>query len=130
VGGSQLAQLPASERDTDPAVLAALGDIALSGGRLEESESLFRRAAQLAPGPAEYLMDLGIVMKQRGDLTEAARMLQSAIGADVSLQRAYLELSALYAKQGKTREAADVLNGYLRWNPQNILVRSTLDSLR
>jgi predicted CXXCH cytochrome family protein len=95
VGGSLLQQLPVNQRDSDPAVLAALGDIALSGGRLVESESLFRRATQLAPAHAEYAMYLGIVLKQKGDVTEAARVLESAIGIDVSLQRAYLELSAL-----------------------------------
>ncbi len=130
VGGSLLQQLPATQLDSDPVVLAALGDTALSGGRLEESEALFRRATQLAPTHAEYAMYLGIVLKQKGDLTEAARMLESSMEIDVSLQRAYLELSALYSKQGETREATDVLNRYLKWNPRNILVRSMLESLR
>lgn len=129
-GGRLLEELPPNERDNDPVVLAALGDVALSKGKVEESESLFKRATQLAPTHAEYMMYLGIALKQGGDSSGAAQSLQRAIELDPSLQRAYLELSALYAKQGKTREASDVLNRYLKLNPQSILVRSMLDSAR
>lgn len=129
-GGRLLEGLPVDRRESDPAVLAALGDVALSRGRAEQGESFFRRAFRLAPSDGEYAMYLGIALKQKGDLTEAARALQNAISTDASLQRAYLELSALYAKQGKVREAAAVLNAYLRWNPQGVLIRSTLEGLR
>jgi hypothetical protein len=128
-GGRLLKRLPLAQWENDPVVLAALGDVALSEGRLDEAESCFRNAFRLAPDVGEYPLYLGIVQKQRGDLAGATEALRRAIADDPSLQRAYLELSALYAKQGKMRDAADVLNKYLRWNPRSVSVRSALDGL-
>jgi predicted CXXCH cytochrome family protein len=128
--GGLLAELPQEQRENDPVVLAALGDIALSRGNATKSEVLFRKAFELAPSNSEYLMYLGIALKQKGDLAAAAGALQNALAIDPSLQRACLELSALYAQQKKPREASDVLNDYLKWNPQSIVVRSALQGIR
>ena len=125
-----LEALPPVQRDSDPVVLAALGNEALARGDAGSAEAFFRRASLLDPADGEYALSLGLALKQKGDLAGAAVALQDAVARDASLQRAYLELSALYAKQGNRREAADALTGYLHWNPQSVLVRSTLDSLR
>lgn len=127
--GNILDGLPAEQREHDPVVLAALADLALAHGNLEKSERLFRSASELAPANAGYLMYLGIALKQKGKSNEASNMLQKAIVLDASLQRAYLELSALDAQQGKVQDAAAVLNEYLKWNPQSIVVRSALQGL-
>lgn len=55
--------------------------------------------------------------------------MRRAIELDPSLERSYLELSALYAKAGKSSEAKQVLDEYLKWNPQSILVRLTRNTL-
>jgi predicted CXXCH cytochrome family protein len=128
-GGRFLEALPDDQRENDPAVLAALGDVALSRGRTDEAEVFFRNAFHLAPSNAEYAMYLGIALKEKGDSTGAVSALQNAIAIDASLQRAYLELAALYAKQGKRGDAATVLNRYLQWNPRSVLIRSTLEGL-
>jgi predicted CXXCH cytochrome family protein len=128
--GRLLERLPAEQRENDPVVLAALGDVALSRGDPEKSEALFRKASELAPSNAEYLMYLGIASKRNGDLVQATRALRGAIAIDPSLQQAYLELSALYAKQRKVRDASVVLNDYLKWNPQSVVVRSARVGLR
>ncbi len=129
-GEQLLKALPADQQESDPIVLAALGDAALSQGQIELSQILFQKASHLSPSNAEYLMYLGICLKRKGDLPEAIVALQKAIDLDNSLQQAYLELSALYAKQRKMSDAADVLKRYLSWNPQSVLIRSSLQALQ
>jgi predicted CXXCH cytochrome family protein len=129
-GGRLLKELPADQRENDAMVLSALGDVALSEGRTKDSQFLFGKAAQLAPDNGEYLMFLGISLKRKGDFADAEKALRKAIAVDASLQRAYLELSAMYSRQGKGKEMADILSEYLKWNPQSILIRSTLEGLR
>ncbi len=129
-GGRLLEQLPVDQRENDPMVLSALGNVALSEGRTKDSQFLFGKATQLAPASGEYLMYLGISLKRNGDLTDAETALRKAIAVDASLQQAYLELSAMYSRQGKAKERVDILNKYLKWNPQSILIRSTLEGLR
>jgi Flp pilus assembly protein TadD len=109
-------------------VNAALGDINLAQGHAPAALACFRRACELEPSSGEYAMFLGIALKQT-DPVAAARELRRAIRLDASLERAYLELSGLYQTEGKTRDAVDVLNGYLKWNPQSILVRLTEQGL-
>ncbi len=123
-----LKSLPQAQQDNDAAVLAALGDINLSKGDPRAALPFFRRACELEPSSGEYAMFLGITLKQT-DATEAARQLRRAIKLDASLERAYLELSALFQSKGKSGDAVDVLNDYLKWNPQSILARLTKQGL-
>ncbi len=126
--GNLLKSLPPAQQNNDAVVMAALGDVNLSQGRVAAALPFFRRACELEPSSAEYAMFLGITLKQI-DQVGAVRELRRAIKLDSSLERAYLELSTLYEREGKSSDAASVLNEYQRWNPQNILVRLTKEGL-
>lgn len=128
LGGSLLKSLPSRQQRSDAAVMAALGGVSLSRGSFASAQEFFSRARELDPTSGEYAMYLGIVLRQSGD-SAAAHELAQAIELDHSLQRAYLELSTLYAKAGKYSEAKAVLSQYLAWNPQSILVRLTRKAL-
>ena len=125
-----LETLPADQRESDPVVLAALGDLALARRNQQQGAALFRRASELAPANAEYFLYLGIASKKNGDLIAAEDALKKAIALDASLQEAYLELSALFSKQGKARDAAAALDDYLKWNSQSIVIRTARDAMR
>ena len=129
LAGDLLTKLPASQQNEDGAVLAALGDMNLSRGRAAEAAALFRRAYELDTSSGRYAMLLGISLRQNADPTGAERELRRAIELDPSLERSYLELSALYAKEGKLGEAKEALGEYLKWNPQSILVRLARNTL-
>jgi predicted TPR repeat methyltransferase len=75
------------------------------------------------PSSGEYAMYLGIALKQSGDTASATEAFARAIQLAHSLQRPYLELSAIEAKVGRSSEAASVLDEYLKWNPGSVLVR-------
>jgi predicted CXXCH cytochrome family protein len=124
-GGTILESLPASQRNTDAVVSAALGDINLSRGRAVEAAELFRRASELDTTSGRFAMRLGVSLEQSGSSDGAIKELRRAIQLDRSLERAYLELSALYQKTARPREAKEVMAEYLRWNPQSILGRLT-----
>jgi Cytochrome c554 and c-prime len=124
-----LKSLPPSQQNGDAAVLAALGDISLSRADAADALAFFHRACELEPSWGEYAMYLGISLKQNADPAGAVRELRRAIQLDPSLERSYLELSALYAKEGRLSEANDVIADYLKWNPQSILFRITKEAL-
>ena len=126
---NRLSELPAAQQNEDSAVMAALGDLNLSSGHTAEAAASFRRASELDASSGRYAMLWGISLKQNEDPTGAERELRRAIEIDPSLERAYLELSALYTKEGKVREAKEVLGQYLKWNPQSILVRLARNTL-
>jgi predicted CXXCH cytochrome family protein len=129
LGRNLLSGLSDSQRNEDGAVMAALGDMNLSSGHAVEAAAFFRRAYELDTSSGWYAMLWGISLKQNEDPTGAERELRRAIKLDPSLERAYLELSALYTKKGKFGEAKEVLGQYLKWNPQSILVRLARNTL-
>ncbi len=127
--GELLASLPFSQQKDDPAVMAALGDLNLSQGRIGAALPFMQRACELVPASAEYAMYLGITLQRSNDPHGAAREFERAIKLDKSLERSYLELSALYQKEGNIHEAKRVLDDFLKWNSQAVLVRLTRKGL-
>lgn len=123
-GSKILESLPASESRDDAAVNAALGDIELARGRAAEAAALFRRASELDASSGRFAMLLGVSL-EKSDTEGAMKELRRAMQLDRSLERAYLELAALYQMDGKPREAQEVLSEYLKWNPQSVLGRLT-----
>jgi Flp pilus assembly protein TadD len=129
-GIALLQALPDPLRSGDPEVAAALGSAALASKHDLQAIAFFERAVKLAPASAEYAMELGIARKESGDLDEAKRDLGRAIELDPSLERAYLEISAIASKQGHKEESASILDSYLQRNPQCVsirLMRNTLE---
>ena len=129
LGGKLLASLPVSQQHDDASVNVALGNIALSEGQPEEAATFFRRASYLDASSARFAMLLGVALKQNGHSEEAIRELRRAVQLDPSLERSYLEISSLYAKEGKLKEAREILDEFLKWNPKSILVRLTRNTL-
>jgi Flp pilus assembly protein TadD len=109
--------------------MATLGNAALSQARDAEALSFFRRARELDPSSGEYALFLGMALERNADLAGARTELEQAIQLDHSLQRAYLELSAIDVKQGRISDASSVLSKYLEFDRQSILVRLTRQTL-
>ena len=128
-GDELLKSLPMSQLNNDASVNAALGDINLSKGLTREALRCFGRASELDSSSARFAMLLGVALKQNANSDGAIRELRRAIQLDPSLSRAYLELSSLYAKQGRRAEAREILDEFLKWNPQSLLGRLTRSTL-
>lgn len=120
---SELQALPESARMGDSELAEALGSAALATGHGDQAIALFSQAVQLAPDSAEYAMNLGLANKEAGNLERARQQFERTIQLDPSMQRAYIELSAIASKQGDKNKAAAVLDSYLHRNPQSVLIR-------
>ena len=95
----------------------------LRQGRLQAGLALCRAAANLRPASAKYALNLGIALRQSGDLTESERQMNRAIDLDPALEEAYVALAMLYDQEGRNRQKLETIDRYLKWNPQNIGVR-------
>jgi predicted CXXCH cytochrome family protein len=122
--GSRLLEgLPLEQRDGDFEVLSAAEGLSLQHGDLPTALQLGRRSVALRPQSAKAAMNLGIVLQRSGDATEAERQFRRAIELDISLKPAYLYLAILYGSQGRTQEMMDMIDRFLKWNPQDIMFR-------
>jgi predicted CXXCH cytochrome family protein len=122
-GGRLLEALPEIQRDGDFDALSALEGLSLQRGDLVSATQLGRRAAELRPGSANAAMNLGIVFERSGDAVEAEREFRRAIELDISLKPAYQHLAILYGRQRRTQPMLDVIDRFLKWNPQDIMFR-------
>jgi predicted CXXCH cytochrome family protein len=122
--GSRLLEgLPLEQRDDDFDVVSAAEGLFLQQGDLPMALQLGRRSVALRPQSAKAAMNLGIVLQRSGDTTEAERQFRRAIELDISLKPAYLHLASLYRSQGRTQEMTDIIDRFLKWNPQDIMFR-------
>ncbi|KAF0675820.1 tetratricopeptide repeat protein [Profundibacterium mesophilum] len=74
--------LAASEHGTTVDVLSALGSANLALGRLGQAETLLRRAVRSDAAFAPAWNNLGVVLMERGEIAEAARVFRTAVALD------------------------------------------------
>lgn len=72
----------AAEQGMSVDVLSALGSANLALGRLGQSERLLRRAVELDPSFVPALNNLGVVLMERGQVSEARVVFQQAFAQD------------------------------------------------
>jgi len=107
-----MASVYVSKRQADPAV------------------PLLERALQVSPrsGEAHYLLGLSSLL--RNDLARAERELVAATQNGVENARVYQELGLVYAEGGKYAEAIRAWERSLRYDPQNVEVRRSIETAR
>lgn len=97
-------------------------------GKYAEAIAEFRQAQQLAPDNAQLLLNLAATYIDTGDpkfFADAESSLKRSIELNPSFG-AYANLGALYDKEGKHREAADMTRKALDMNGQNYIVWENL----
>ena len=97
-------------------------------GKFAESIAEFRQALQLAPDNAQLLLNLAATYIDTGDpkfFADAEAGLKRSIELTPSFG-AYANLGALYDKQGKHREAAEMTRKALDMNGQSYIVWENL----
>ena len=128
-GGRLLEALTEEQRNGDFDALSALEGLMLQQGNLPAAVQLGRRTVESRPQSAKAAMNYGIVLQRRGDLPEAERQFKRAIELDVSLKPAYQRLAILYKSQGRREETLEVIDNFLKWNPQDIMFRLQKEQL-
>jgi Tfp pilus assembly protein PilF len=68
-------------------------------------------------------MNFGMVLQRSGNFAAAEKQFDRAIELDPSLKPAYGQLAMMYANRGQSQEMMEVIDRYLKWNPQDIMFR-------
>src|SRR5439155_3265986 len=85
--------------------------------QVEEALQVLDRGLRLAPGDPAFQREKGILLRGRGDLQGARRLLEAARTADPRDGRTRLALSALYRDQGQGVAALAELRQAVRSDP-------------
>jgi len=109
---------------SDAVALYRMGGLLVNQERLWAGVGLSRRAAELRPDSADYAYNLGVDLRQVGDLIGAERELKRATELDPLLEAPYMALFALQYQQRRADDALATLDRYLKQNPQNIEFRT------
>ena len=98
--------------------LVNLGGVLINLGRNREAEQYNRHAVLRKPGDALAHSQLGMSLLYQGRFHEAERSLREAIRLDPAhFSYPQLHLAEALSRQGKPKETADVLEDFLRMNP-------------
>jgi tetratricopeptide (TPR) repeat protein len=104
--GEAFAKALATDDTAPPALARYAYALALRGERLKEAEQMAQKANELLPGQAEYQMQLGWVLYQKGDYQKARAWLQRALDNGGSNSPVILEhLGDAVFQLGKVEEA-------------------------
>ncbi len=109
---------------SDPLTVSSLGSMLLVAGRMWGAVVENRRAAEMEPHSADFAFNLALSLRGVGDAAGEERELKRAIELDPLLQRPYMALFGLYAEQGRQDDARNLLDSYLKLNPQSIQFRA------
>jgi len=106
--------------------LVSLGSIREQTQRLNEAESCYREAVQLAPQMPEALTRLGAFLFHHGHSVEGQAWLERSILIDPTYFVGHHDLGVVLARQGKLDEALRQYETALRINPYYIEARCNL----
>jgi tetratricopeptide (TPR) repeat protein len=106
-----------------------LGELLFAAGRPTEAEAQFRASLRSGPNPVAYDY-LGMLSIRRGDLGEATRDFQGALGLDESDSYAHFGLGDIYTVAGRKAEALGQYQAGLVTDPTNAQARAAVQKLR
>ena len=105
----------------DVNILGLRGAVLIKLNRLDEAETVLRRALRLAPTFAKPHEDLGIALLDKGDAAGAAEVLENAVRLDPSLELAWFNLGKARARLGRGAEADAAFEKSFELNPERKL---------
>src|SRR5262249_33856861 len=92
-------------------------------GNADAALAAYRRAAELAPGFANAHADIGSMLRERREFTDAERSLRAALALQPDFPEALLELGNVLKALGDWRGAPETLQRALSLDPTNLRVR-------
>jgi tetratricopeptide (TPR) repeat protein len=119
-GASLLLSLDPKQLSTDADVVTSLENFYLRTGDLPKALEFGSRSVDLNPRSSTAALTFARVLEASGSASEAEEQYLRAINIDPSLKEAYGRLAVHYARQGRFDEAKNILDRYLRWNPNEI----------
>lgn len=121
-GVDLLLALKPEELNKDAEAMSELEDYSLRTGDIANALNFGRRSVELNPKSAAAALTFARVLETSGDASQAEEQFLRAINLDPSLKEAYGRLSMHYMDQRRTQDALNILDRYLQWNSNEILV--------
>jgi predicted CXXCH cytochrome family protein len=122
-GFDLLMSMPAEQRDHDPEAISALEGLYLQKADFPNATKFGQLSIALSPQSAKAAMNFGMVLQRSGNFAAAEKQFNRSIELDPSLKPAYGQLAMMYANRGQSQEMMEVIDRYLKWNPQDIMFR-------
>ena len=120
-----------SSKDELPDAYNALGYLyAEQGIKLDEAETLVRRALESAPKSGAYLDSLGLIYFKQGKLDAAIENLEQAIHHLPDTPEILLHLVDAYLEKGLKQKAVQTLEQVILLEPNNAELRQRLDAVK
>lgn len=114
-----------------PDAYNALGYLyAVQGIKLDEAETLVRRALKSAPTSGAYLDSLGLIYFKKGKLDAAIENLEQAVRYLPDEPEILGHLADAYLKKGLEQKARQTLEHAVQLEPDNAQLRQKLDTIR
>lgn len=106
---------------------AQMGHLCRAAGDYDLAVDWYRRAAELRPGDATYLIFLGGMLAKQGRFAEAEETHRAATAcAEGCIDEAYLNLGLVLRARSRFAEAADCFREAIRLDPRDRAARRAL----
>ncbi len=109
--------------------MASLAEALLRKGDPEEAYGYFQKTLQICPKDEQSWYNLGVLQKDRGELSEAEFALRESLRLKPGYTKAWSNLGAVYLAQGRGPEAIEALLEAVRLAPDDAAVRFNLGSV-
>ncbi|MBP7675898.1 MAG: hypothetical protein KBB14_06205 [Thermoanaerobaculia bacterium] len=119
----------ALNRRTDRSWLEAASRLAVRAGKSDDLLAFFRKQRQRSPRDVRWAVAVREVLTFRGDLDGAVAAAREAIAIAPEREELYAEAVALLERQGRFRDAADVLAGRAKSRPADEGIASSRAAL-
>jgi len=113
----------------DAATLAALGYEDQVHGDLAGARTLYQHALSADPNSIDAATNLGVIEAQRGNLSEAVKLLQSAFERAPGRSSIGMDLARVFCFEGKSDESRAAVDRVLEFNPDMSAAKKLMDGL-
>lgn len=121
-GVNLLLALKPEDLNKDPEAMSELEDYSFRTGDIRNALQFGRRSVELNPKSAAAALTFARVLETSGASSQAEEQFLRAISLDPSLKEAYGRLAMQYMDEQRIQDAHKILDQYLQWNSNEILV--------
>ena len=105
---------------------AGMAEVRSRQNRIDEAIAHYSEAVRLAPDEAEWQVNLGLLLVQKGEMARAAESFERAVRLRPQDAESYNNLGAMLARLGRLPEATAAYTRALEIRPQYALARRNL----
>ncbi len=98
--------------------------------RYDEAAAHYLKAIEIKPDCDRAFLNLGILLREKGQFNEAITALQKALDINPRLAQAHLNMALCYEQTGRMEDARSHFQKTVELNPDNAFARKKLEALK